>query len=335
MLDVGVHRPLLIGGLAVFATATGILLYRRRRQRNPEMQFKAVGTLEKIMLYPVKSCGGMSLTQGRCIIQGLQHEAQAVKDRHWMIIDEENRFISIRHESKMVLISTSLSNDNKYLLLDAPGMSTLQVAIDTNEVPTLEQKVIDTRMYTDNTTGKYCGKEAADWVSTFLNRPGCKLIYADSDLTLRDAHTKTRAVKIAKKGDLMAYQDDSAFNILSTASLEDLNSKLDVPVSYINFRPNFVVSGCEAFAEDSWKLIKIGDVVLRYVKCDQRCKLTVVDPETGKISDKNEPLTTLRKYRMCKPEDRLLYKEAPLLGVHLALDVEGTVKVGDIVYASF
>ncbi|XP_077993893.1 mitochondrial amidoxime-reducing component 1-like [Glandiceps talaboti] len=332
MLDVGVHRPLLIGGLAVFATATGILLYRRRRQRNPEMQFKAVGTLDKIMLYPVKSCGGMSLTQCHCITQGLQYEA--LKDRHWMILNDENRLISIRHESKMVLISTSLSNDNNYLLLDAPGMSTLQVAIDTNEVPTLEQKVIDTRMYGVSTTGKYCGKEAEDWLSTYFNRPGCKLIYADSDLTLRDATGIKRSVEIAKKGDLMAYQDDAAFNILNNSSLEDLNSKLDVPVSYKNFRPNFVVSGCEAFAEDNWKFIKIGDVVLRYVKCDERCKMTLVDPETGIISDKNEPLTTLKKYRMCKPEDRPLYKEAPLMGIHVALDVEGTVKVGDIVYAS-
>ena len=57
-------------------------------------------------------------------------------------------------------------------------------------------------------------------------------------------------------------------HLVSAASLDDLNANLraagsGTTASVDNFRPNIVVSGCEAYAEDEWDFIKIGTAVFR------------------------------------------------------------------------
>ena len=47
------------------------------------------------------------------------------------------------------------------------------------------------------------------------------------------------------------------------------------------FRPNVVVRDTEAFAEDPWKRIRIGEVVLDVVKPCSRCTIPGVDQITG------------------------------------------------------
>jgi uncharacterized protein YcbX len=90
--------------------------------------------------------------------------------------------------------------------------------------------------------------------------------------------------------------------ILSAASVETLLTHIGAtappsasppPLSAINFRPNIIVSACEAFAEDSWKEIQITDptdatpaVPLSIVKPCSRCKMPNVNPHTGEIPSK-------------------------------------------------
>lgn len=57
--------------------------------------------------------------------------------------------------------------------------------------------------------------------------------------------------------------------LVNQASVRDLNARIGTSsVSVDNFRPNVVIDGLklEAYAEDNWDWIKIGDVVLRNVK---------------------------------------------------------------------
>lgn len=53
----------------------------------------------------------------------------------------------------------------------------------------------------------------------------------------------------------VAYPDCSPVLILSEASLADLNARLGKKVKMENFRPNIVVTGCEAFAEVSGSVL--------------------------------------------------------------------------------
>jgi uncharacterized protein YcbX len=61
------------------------------------------------------------------------------------------------------------------------------------------------------------------------------------------------------------------------------------------FRPNLVVAGSEPFAEDEWKTIRVGDVVMDVVKPCDRCVTTTIDQATGIAG--REPLRTLAQFR--------------------------------------
>ena len=93
--------------------------------------------------------------------------------------------------------------------------------------------------------------------------------------------------------DHTGFADGYPILVISEASLQDLNSKLDasraLPMN--RFRPNMVVKGCEPFAEDTWKRIRIGEVEMALVKPCPRCEVTTIDKET--LERSKEPLKTL------------------------------------------
>lgn len=66
------------------------------------------------------------------------------------------------------------------------------------------------------------------------------------------------------------------------------------------FRPNLVVTGCPAFAEDQWPRFRIGEVAFRAAGPCGRCVVTTTDQETGERGV--EPLRTLATYRR-DPQD--------------------------------
>ena len=61
------------------------------------------------------------------------------------------------------------------------------------------------------------------------------------------------------------------------------------------FRPNLVVGGAPAFAEDGWNGLRVGEVIFRVAKPCSRCSVITVDPATGETGP--EPLRTLATYR--------------------------------------
>ena len=61
------------------------------------------------------------------------------------------------------------------------------------------------------------------------------------------------------------------------------------------FRPNLVLEGLEAFAEDTIRRLRIGDVELALVKPCTRCSVPGVDQRTGLAS--NDPFPALRSFR--------------------------------------
>ncbi|XP_015687415.1 mitochondrial amidoxime reducing component 2-like [Protobothrops mucrosquamatus] len=119
--------------------------------------------------------------------------------------------------------------------------------------------------------------------------------------------------------------------LISEASLEELNSRLEKKVQIHNFRPSILVTGCGPHEEDTWNDIIIGSVQMRGAVACPRCILTTVDPDTG-IIDRKEPLNTLKSYRLCEPSEKHIYKSSPLFGWYFGVDKTGTLKVGDHIY---
>lgn len=59
-----------------------------------------------------------------------------------------------------------------------------------------------------------------------------------------------------------------------------------------------------------------------------RCIFTTIDPVTAERDPQREPLETLKKNRTIIPN------ESPVMGLHLAVRVPGTISVGDNVYVN-
>jgi uncharacterized protein YcbX len=89
------------------------------------------------------------------------------------------------------------------------------------------------------------------------------------------------------------------------------------------FRPNIVVTGAAAWAEDGWRRIRIGTVVFRVAKPCARCVVTTIDQITGERPDKSEPLRTLG--RMRRTADGVMF------GQNLIPDGPGRITVGDAI----
>ncbi len=88
----------------------------------------------------------------------------------------------------------------------------------------------------------------------------------------------------------------------------------------LRFRPNLVIEGAEAFAEDGWKRIRIGDIEFHLLKACARCILTTIDPATGERSADREPFATLKSYR--EVEGNVMF------GQNMVNDGPGELEVG-------
>ena len=126
----------------------------------------------------------------------------------------------------------------------------------------------------------------------------------------------------------VAFQDAYPLHILNLASVRDVESKLQKgspTLSARNFRPNIVISGGGAYAEDSWKRIEIGGFPY-HVSCRTvRCLLPNVNPITGEKHG-SEPNRTLKDFRRIDAGD----PKNACLGMQMVPALkDGRIKVGD------
>jgi hypothetical protein len=234
----------------------------------------SVVEVSQLLIYPVKSTGHIALHTSAVDRFGLHN------DRRWMLVDSKGVYITQRKHPRMCLINTSFTDGR--LVLQAPDM-TLIIVPEAHSACTIRVKVWD-----DQCMAYDCGKDVAQWLSAFL-RLDCRLVYfPENENRLLDQN-------YAKAHEYTAFSDGFPILLISQGSLDDLNARLESPVPMTRFRPNLVVSGCEAFAEDKWQQIKIGDLVLRLVKPCSRCVIPNIDSATGEKAP--EPIKTLSRYR--------------------------------------
>jgi uncharacterized protein len=256
-------------------------------------------TLSGLYVYPIKSCAGISLQESDLSATGLRH------DRRWMLVDETGEFMSQRAHPLMALISIRFAPER--MIVGAPAMDELEIPL-RNEIG----NQIDVSVWGDTNRGVLVSGEADSWFTEFLEVP-CRLVHKpDDDPRLVDS-------SFAQSGDQVGFADGFAFLLISEASLEDLNGKLEDPLPMNRFRPNFVLRGCKPYAEDGWGRLKIGTVPFRVAEACPRCAITTVDQRTGTRG--KEPLRTLATYRK--------YEGEVYFGRNLIHDALGTVRVGD------
>jgi uncharacterized protein len=254
-------------------------------------------SLSDLRLYPIKSCGGIAVDESEVDERGLRH------DRRWMLVDETGSFMSQRKLPRMALIKVRLESDG--LAVDAPGMSSLQVPFGPPD-----GKPMLARVWNDLVEAQTVDDDS--WFSEFLG-VSCKLVY------LPDESVRQVDPAYAEPGDRVSLADGFPFLLISEASLAILNARLEQPLPMDRFRPNLVVGGCEPFAEDGWRGVRIGQLTFRVVKPCARCTITTVDQESA--TKGKEPLRTLARFR--RAGNKVLF------GQNLIHDETGTLRIGD------
>ena len=318
--------PVLLLLATATAAAAGLVLLRRRRRR---CDWTAVGTLTALNLYPLKSGAGVPLRRGRVTRLGLRAAGGAL-DRSLAVVCE-GRVLAASARRRLVLVSADVGV--REVTLTAPGMTPLMVRLP-QDGDDVQLTRVDLNGHPDS--GVVLGPEAARWLGEFFadGKSYTLLFFLPSAVTPRRTSQLPKPfAHLAHPEDSLTYNFATPLSVLCESSLTELNRRLNSPVTTDRFRHNLIIGGAPAFDDDSWTEIRVGDALLRRVKAVQRCGVTLVDPGTGERSAEMEPLRTLRQFRLAQTaEERSWYKEAPLFGSDLAVDGEGEVEVGDVVY---
>lgn len=243
--------------------------------------------LSELILYPVKSCGGMSVREATLTSAGLS--VDAVYDREWMVVDAQGRFLTQREYPRMAQISPRLKLDT--LELRAPGMLRLEIPLG---LPDPEhERTLSVTLWDDTVLAYDCDDVTAAWFSNAVGTP-CRLVRFHPGAQ-RFASTKwTGGVQVPT-----LFADGYPLLVIGSASLADLNDKLAaagreaLPMN--RFRPNLVIDGIGAFEEDYADHFAIGEARLKPVKPCPRCPIPAVDQATGVPGP--DPLDILRAYR--------------------------------------
>jgi hypothetical protein len=284
---------------------------RRTASKEPTESTNANAFVESLYYYPVKSCAGISLSHGEIGSCGFKY------DRSWLIVDARGRFLTQRQLPIMALIkATVLADGGKaapVLKLEAPGKDPFLVPDRAAAVPDEAPRAVT--VWKDTAQAIDQGDEPAAWLSQYLGKE-VRLVRMSSKF-VRSVRKENQSAPESQVG----FQDGYPFLIISKASLDVLNLRLPEPITMDRFRPNIVVDGCSAFAEDEWQTIQIGDVVFEIDKACARCTITTVDQSTAHTGV--EPLRTLSTFRLRDNE--------VLFGQNAIHRTSGIIKVNDAV----
>lgn len=251
-------------------------------------------SVQSLHVYPVKSCAGVSLRESLLIETGLEF------DRAWMVVDQHGQFVTQRQLPRLALIQPVLRSYE--MILRAPGMLALHIALDTVEKP------VRAKVWNDEVAAYDMGELCAQWFSDFLGSPppgrpkaGTPPRGADAkgvlgvQFPLRLVRFDPEQRRLSERrwtGEIEAqngFADAFPLLVISAASLTELNRRLQsqghAAVTMARFRPNLVLDGLDAHGEDPLDQITIGSdegpVRLKLVKPCARCPIPDVDPLSG------------------------------------------------------
>lgn len=261
--------------------------------------------IQDLYIYPIKSLGGYRVEEAEVTPRGLAH------DRRWMLIDKNHRFLTQREHPIMALLKVHpaekgfrITNQNQPdQMLEIPWVAS--------------GEDIEVDIWGDRCRAVTLSAEADAWFTQALGSP-CRLVYMPESSRRQVDRT------YAPEGTITGFTDGYPILMISQASLDDLNGRLAEPVPMNRFRPNLVIAGAEAYAEDRMDSFDINGIAFRGVKPCARCVMTTINQETGMAG--KDPLRTFATYR--QQGNKVLF------GQNVLGPDTGLVRTGDIVSVS-
>lgn len=260
-------------------------------------------TVSELYIYPIKSLGGIALKEAKLTDRGLQY------DRRWMLVDENNRFLTQREFPAMALLQV-------YLMDEGLQVSHKKIEGDTLFIPFKPRNngklIID--IWDDQCEAQWVSAAADKWFSKMLSIE-CRLVFMPE--------TTQRKVdrSYAMNEEITAFSDGYPVLMIGQSSLDDLNSRLAEPLPMNRFRPNIVFTGGRPYEEDSMEHFSINGIDFFGVKPCARCVITTINQLDATQS--NEPLKTLASYRA---KDNKVY-----FGQNLLYRTDGVIHLNDTI----
>jgi uncharacterized protein YcbX len=257
-------------------------------------------TISELFIYPVKSLSGIPVSSAVVTERGLQY------DRRWLLVDEDNNFITQREFPLLALLQTQITNEGLVVTHKQNNSSFI--------IPFQPQtnSFINVRVWSDTCKAQLVSEEANQWFSQILSFPS-RLVFMP-DETQRKVDTR-----YAYNKEITSFSDAFPFLLIGQSSIDDLNNRLSEKISIIRFRPNIVFTGGEPFEEDVMEHFVVNNIHFYGVKLCARCTIPTINPETAERG--KEPSKTLATYRM--------HRNKIYFGQNLLHNGEGVIKVGD------
>ena len=257
--------------------------------------------VQNLYLYPIKSLGGISVQEAQVEERGFKY------DRRWMLVDQSGEFLTQRQHPQLALLQVALSESELSVISKVDPSREISFDLEMNSGTELQVSV-----WGDVVTALQVAPAVSSWFSDFLGM--------NVDLVrMPDSSHRKLDPRYAVKEESVSFADGMPYVIIGQSSLDELNGRLADPVGMDRFRPNLVFSGGEAFTEDQFKQLQIGEVEFQVVKPCARCVMITVDQEKG--TKGKEPLATLATYRS---QGSKVY-----FGQNAVALTQGIVRVGD------
>ncbi|HSX33254.1 MAG TPA: MOSC N-terminal beta barrel domain-containing protein [Candidatus Saccharimonadales bacterium] len=209
-------------------------------------------TIASLCRYPIKSCGGIEEHEVPLTEFGLEY------DREWMLVGQNNQFLSQRVHPELALVATKIEGDK--LLVTAPRVGELAIALERDPGAATEP----VEVWKKPGTATSAGLEAAEFFSTYLGRAARLLRIAGP----RQVKPECQVTGASSR---TAFADGFPLLIASLSSLAELNRHLAEPIGIDRFRANVIIDGAPAYDEDYWRGILLGRVGGFVVRACARC----------------------------------------------------------------
>ena len=255
--------------------------------------------LAALFVHPVKSCAGIAVARARVMPDGLEH------DRRWMLVDGAGKMVSQRQYPEMALLRTSLEDGIVVRRADLPS---LMLPFTFEDGPRIDIAIWKHR-------GPAVRHDAGSrWFSTALGHE-VQLV------CLPPSIVRPLTPEYATRGETVSFADEFPFLVASASSIADVGARAEMPLDVRRFRPNLVIAGASPWAEDDWRVLRVGAITFRLLKPCARCTIPSVDPDSGTTG--KEPLRTLATFRK---RGKKVY-----FGINAVADNVGELAVGDVV----
>jgi uncharacterized protein YcbX len=200
-----------------------------------------------------------------------------------MLVSDSGQFITQRTRPDLTRFELKLYGDD-YLIRD----KITQTYRILSPTPALGDWV-DVTLWDDQIHVREVTDGISAWFSDLLDE-SVRLVQIQSDAP-REIDTKYHTEGSKQS----SFADSLPILIASEASYQAVEQKLGHAFDWMCFRANLIVSGIDAFEEDTWSDFSVGPVRLFGAKPCARCQLVNVEPSTGEVG--KTLLATLSTFR--------------------------------------